>query len=168
MTETLVLPTEQDGVILQQFTTLDDDSAYIEAVEENRDHLSRHGDATSRKYKTRDDVTYRRLNAGNELRMGIWADNQLKGGLTATPKKHGAEVEIGYWLRYSAQGNGYATLAVKAITAYLRPQYPRIYAEVHIDNELSAKVMERAHYRATKSVVRKWGEAVVFEPAQET
>ena len=164
----LILPTEQADVYLREWVTSEDDQAFFEAVDENREHLGQYGDLTGSKYQSVEDVRDRRLAATIELRMGIWYDGQAKGGLTATPEPDTSEIEIGYWLRYSAQKHGYATLAVKTLTMYIRPKYDRVFAEVHVDNIKSAAVMRRAGYTAVGQVVRGWGPAIVFEPTIST
>lgn len=157
----LNLPTERGGVTLKQLATPEDDRAYWNAVEANRDHLNQLGDATSQKYQQLEDVTDARLNAGSKLRMGIWDEDTFVGSINATPKND--EVEIGYWLDSRYTGKGYATLAVQAFTAYLRPQFRRVFAEVHVDNLASAKVLERSGYASMGEIDRKWGRAVIFE-----
>lgn len=95
----------------------------------DREHLSQYGDTTSRKYPPLQDITNARLNAGDKLRFGIWGSNdEFVGSINATPSDGGTKVEVGYWLRSGAQGHGYATFAVKALTDYLRPHYRRVFA----------------------------------------
>jgi hypothetical protein len=163
MIEALTLPTERENVILRQLTTIADDTAYFEAVEEDRAYVDQHGNVVSDKYKTIADVTRRRLEASDTLRMGIWDGDRLVGPVTASPDNDNSEIEIGYWLRKSATGNGYATLGVRAMTLYLASRYSRIFAEVHVDNTPSANVLLRANFVATEIVDRDWGRATVFD-----
>jgi RimJ/RimL family protein N-acetyltransferase len=164
MNEPLKIYTENPDVILRELKTEADDIAYFEAVDADRDHLNQYGDTTSRKYPTLQDVTKARVNAGGKLRMGIWDPSEtFLGSINARANDDAAEVEIGYWLRSKMQGHGYATVAVKALTNYLRPSYHRVFAEVHEGNEGSMKVLRRAGYSQTGKVERDWGPAVVFE-----
>lgn len=64
-------------------------------------------------------------------------------------------------------GNGYATLAVKALTEYLMSRSSRVFAEVRVDNEPSIKVMERSGCHRRAVVDRDWGRVIVFEPSKE-
>ncbi len=165
MIEPLVLYTERRDVVLRQFATELDDHAYFEAVNENREHLSKYGDLTSDNYQTIEDVQHRRLNAGSDIRMGIWtADEVFRGGITGRVSDNMSEAEVGYWLNASAQGHGYATLAVRAMTKYLRPTYPRVFAEVHINNQPSLNVLARSGYEQTGEAIRKWGPVIILEP----
>lgn len=160
----LLLQTEREGVTLRTLATDRDDLEYYRAIEENRAHLNRHGNATSKKYRTLQNVKMARLETGNKIRLGIWDGNDFKGTINARPSSDGREVEIGYWVRYGALGEGYATIAVKAFTDYLKPRFTRIFAEVHKDNEDSIKVMERAGYHAVDEFQRDWGPVISFEP----
>lgn len=166
MSEVLTITTEEPNVVLRAWSSYEDDMAYFEAVDEDREHLSHHGDATARKYPNVKEVKERRLDDSEHIRLGIWDENSLKGSITAKPDLDKSEVEIGYWLRASATGNGYATIAVKPLTAFLNPTYRRVFAEVHIDNSDSAKVLQRAGYIRTGVLKRDWGSAIVFEAAK--
>lgn len=164
MSEALILKTERDGVILRELSTNEDDIAYFEAIEEDREHLSRHGNRIAEKYKTLEDVRLRRLTSGSDLRMGIWdEDNEFKGMVSGRPNEEGTEAEIGLWLRASATGHGYATIAVKAIAAYLKPRYPRVFAETHTENTASSNVLQRAGLVKTGDATREWGPALIFD-----
>jgi RimJ/RimL family protein N-acetyltransferase len=168
MAEHLIILTDRENVLLRELATAQDDIAYFEAIEEDRDHLNRYGNQIAQKYETLKAVRDRRLTAGSDLRMGIWDnEDELKGMISGRPNHNGTEAEIGYWLRASAVGNGYATLAVNAMAAYLRPKYARVFAEVHFENIASGRVLERAGFVKTDVDIRKWGPTVIYElPAQ--
>jgi RimJ/RimL family protein N-acetyltransferase len=151
---------------VQELATSDDDKAYFEAVEEDRAHLSQFGETTAKYYKTLQDVRERRMIISNKIRLGIWDSESFKGTVNAQPNEDKSEVEVGYWLRASAVGNGYATLAVKALTDHLTPRFDRVFAEVHMENEPSIKVMRRAGYAEVGRVDRDWGNAIIFEPVK--
>lgn len=164
MHNVLTIPADTPDVTLRELATKSDDIAYFEAVEENREHLSQYDDRTAIKYPTLQHVTNARQNAGDKVRLGIWrSDEQFLGTINGTPDKVSSEIEVGYWLRACMQGNGYATIALKALTNYLAPQYKRVFAEVHKDNVGSVHVLQRAGYTQTECVERDWGPAIVFE-----
>jgi predicted acetyltransferase len=161
--EVLTLPTEREGLILRELATKADDFAYLEAINEDREHVDQYCNAVAKKYKCIADVTRARLEAGDKIRMGIWNVKTFVGTVNADPNEDKTETEIGYWLRASAVGNGYATLAVKSLVAHVSPMFPRVFAEVHVDNQKSANVLERSGFQTTDIVERSWGHAIVFE-----
>ncbi|HVV66683.1 MAG TPA: GNAT family N-acetyltransferase [Candidatus Saccharimonadales bacterium] len=164
MSRTLRLETARPEVTVRELTTIYDDRAYFEAIHEDRQHVDQYANFVSWKYPTVEAVTMARLTNGPKLRMGIWEKEDLKGAINALPRENG-EAEIGYWLRKSAVGHGYATLALTALTAFLQPPYSRLYAEVHPDNQPSVDVLRRSGYIAAGAADREWGPALVFEHA---
>lgn len=169
MSEALSLATEKPGVVLHELVSPYDDLALFDAIEEDREHLSRAGNDIAEKYPNPGAVRKaREENPEKKLRLGIWDNDRLVGMIGAKPSEDESATEIGYWLRASATGNGYATVAVKALTQYVRPRFPRVFAEVHIDNPASARVLERAGYTKTGETIRDWGPADIFEPASKT
>src|SRR5579884_1581863 len=112
MREIIRIPTEQPDVLLRTLAFKSDDIAYYEAIEEDREHLNQFHNAVADKYQTLEDVTNARLQTVGKIRLGIWDHDWFTGSINATPDKWKSEVEIGYWLRASATGKGYATFAV--------------------------------------------------------
>jgi RimJ/RimL family protein N-acetyltransferase len=123
----LDIPSELIGerIVLRAFC--DNDAPHLwNAVDTSREHLKRWmpwvNEHNSLDF-SRDYV--RRMQAKwilrEDLPMGIWrkADNHLLGatGLHRIDWTIPA-MEIGYWLRADAEGNGYTTEAVKLITAF--------------------------------------------------
>lgn len=159
MPESLILPTDREDVILRQLSTEADDVAYFEAVNANREHLSQFGDATADKYQSLDDVRNTRMNAGDKIRMGIWAADNFVGTVNATPDEEGAE--IGYWLDARYTGHGYATLATKALSAYALQRFPKVHAEVVEGNDSSSRVLERAGFNE----IEREGGRIAYELA---
>ena len=147
MSENLLLPTDQDGVVLRQLATETDDIAYFEAINANRKHLCQFGDNIAEEYQTLEAVRNARLNAGEKIRMGIWDGETFVGTVNATPDEENAE--IGYWLDSRHTGRGYATLAARALGGYMAQNSKRVYAEVVEDNDASVRVLERAGYKST-------------------
>lgn len=144
MVEIPIIPTERTSVTLRQLSNEADDAAYFAAIDANRAHLSQFDDNTANKYRTLEDVTTARLNAGSKIRMGIWDGDTFVGTVNATPNKNGTE--IGYWLDSRHTGHGYATLAAKALGHYVAGASGSVYAEVADGNEASVRVLERAGY----------------------
>lgn len=170
MAEQLVLPTERADVSLKEMVDIGDDIAYFLLVDANREHLSRHGDATSGKYPSIESVTKAREEAGDKLRMGIWGaregqNGMMVGTIHARPNEDKTEVELGYLLGKQYLGQGYATIAVRALTAHLTDQYERITADVHTQNIASMRVLERAGFIAVEYGEKFWGPAITFEPS---
>jgi len=142
------LATEKKGVVLRQLASESDDLAYFNAVESNRDHLSQFGDETAIKYPDIDSVREARINpsAPDKLRLGIWNEGTFIGSINLTPDKHGA-AEIGYWLDDRYSGQGYATIATKALARYSSKKYTVVYAKVSDENSASRAVLERAGFQ---------------------
>ncbi|HTE57262.1 MAG TPA: GNAT family N-acetyltransferase [Verrucomicrobiae bacterium] len=147
MQEPVIIPTLREGVELRQLATEADDAAYYDAVRASQEHLHEFGNETLLAYPDLDAVAQARLNPANpeKLRMGIWDGDTFVGSANLTPQ--GNVAEIGYWLDARHTGQGYATLAAKAITAYALRSYPTVTAETMDGNNASAKVLARAGFR---------------------
>lgn len=143
----ILIPTESASVVLRQLTPADA-PAYFDAVDNNRDHLSQFGDTTATKYP--DPASVERSIASpdnpNKLRFGIWDGDAFVGSINLTPEEDSSAAEIGYWLDRRHTGQGYATVATRALAAYARERYPRVYAEVVDGNAKSADVLRRAGF----------------------
>lgn len=147
--DTLRIQTERTGVELRQLATEADDTAYFAAIDANRDHtLSQLGDETAAKYPDLASVRATRLNPANrdKLRLGIWDGEVFAGSINLTPDQYGS-AEIGYWLDARHTGNGYATIATKALARYGARKYYLVYANVTDGNEASVAVLERAGFQ---------------------
>ena len=145
----LVIPTGREDIVLRQLSTQSDDLAYFNALNGSREYLDQNGEKTGEKYPSLMSVAEARINPVNadKLRFGIWGNNQQSflGSINLTPKDDCTE--IGYWLDQFHTGHGYATFALKALSAYALEQgYPKIYAEVTETNQPSLDVLERAGY----------------------
>ena len=154
----LSIATERQGTFLRQLHSEADDLAYFNAIDANREHLSRFGDETAAKYPTLEAVTEARLHPSNpdKLRLGIWNEEAFVGSINLTPDEYDG-AEIGYWLDERHTGNGYATLAVRALGKYARKRYSMVYANVTEGNEASEAVLERAGFEL---LAREAGKAV--------
>ena len=142
---------------------VEDAEALREAVEESRDHLRPwlpFADEHQSVEETRDFII--RTSANWLLRenftLGIW--QKTTGTFLGGSGFHVRDwdlhyFEIGYWLRQSAEGNGYMAEAVRLITDYLFEQFGAQRVEIRCDalNQRSAAVarglgfLQEAHMR---------------------
>lgn len=123
-----------------------DAAAYFESVDANREHLSQFDDRTALKYPTLSSVEDSIENPDNpeKLRFGIWDNSNFVGTINITPDVDSAE--IGYWIDKRFIGNGYATIATRALSVYISDKFSTVFAEVKNGNEASCKVLERSGY----------------------
>jgi RimJ/RimL family protein N-acetyltransferase len=77
------------------------------------------------------------------------------GMLEARPGAHG--VELGYVLGKSYWNHGYMTEAVEAVAAWLldQPGVFRVWAVCDVENQPSARVLEKARFQR-EGVLRRW------------
>lgn len=149
-----LLRTDREDLILREFFTDEDDQALFASVQRSHDHLLPFCQDVVLNLQSLEDVRQARVDAEKDnkiLRMGIWLgeDNTLVGEADSIPRGNSI-AEIRYWLDVNHVGNGYATLAVKALTRRARYMaYERAVAEVHSDNEKSIRVLERAGFGTT-------------------
>lgn len=77
------------GSILRIFRP-EDSPAKFSLINQNREHLSQHGDITAAKYPTEDQILHSIIGPSNsdKLRYGIWTkDNEYVGTTNFTPDK---------------------------------------------------------------------------------
>jgi len=156
----LVLYTD-NGLLLRQYSTPEDDTAYLELENANRDHIAEFGNKI---YETLEDVRKARLNP-ELLRLGIWEEDNLIGEVCIA-SKDGKEAEMGVLLAKDSTGHGYATSALLEATNYAQENYERVFAEVAPDNERSISLLQRAGYvepSPGEVVQRDWGNALILE-----
>jgi len=79
---------------------------------------------------------------------GIWHENGI-GVIGINKRPNGWQ--IGYWLGQAFWGQGYATEALKATTAFAfdSQQVENVWAHVYTDNAASAQVLRKAGFRNT-------------------
>lgn len=131
----------------------DDAAALWEAINESRDHLApwlpwvRHVQALAdaQAHVARARTRWRR---GTDLAMGIFArdEGHLLGGCTLYPHTWALRVfEIGYWLRRTATGHGYAAETVQVLTRFAFEELKANRVEIRVDprNAKSRAVAER-------------------------
>lgn len=159
-TEPIIIPTELESVVLRELTVADA-PAYFEAWSESIDDISRYDDPieTRDKYPTLESVEKSMQQTGR-IRMGIWDDGQFVGSTSLRPMKDEDAMGIGYWIDSHRAGNGYATLAAKALTGFARTRFPVVKAKVMEENIASVKVLEKSGYTRTSKHI---GVFTVFE-----
>ncbi len=139
--------TESD-VVLRRLT-IDDAPAMFALIDSNREHLSQHNDDTADKYPTLQALEESITTPENpdRQRYGIWAGDTMVGSINITPADETA-AEIGYWLASEHTGNGYATLAVRALATYGLETlgFKSIVANAHSNNIESHNVLLRSGF----------------------
>ena len=97
---------------------------------------------------------------GRDCFIGAWRIET--GEMTAVIGTHlhgEAEVEIGYWVRPSLHGKGFATEAVTGVLSALRRTFPhrQIVAECRRENIASWRLLEKLGFRAAGEAGRRPG-----------
>lgn len=92
------------------------------------------------RYRTREEVSFLIFGAFDEQLLGVTGLHTIDWSVP--------RFEIGYWLRSSAEGHGYMTEAVRALTAVCLERVGAMRVEIRCDsrNERSAAVARRAGY----------------------
>ena len=139
--ETIVLTTEESGLVLRQMTRVEDDAAMFEAQNNNLDHIAEFGNTI---YATIEEATRARLEDG-WTKFGIWKDDKFIGVESFKPGDDTAEV--GYWLDTGYTGKGYASTATKALVDYLSTKYSTLTADIAEGNDKSIGVAERVGFK---------------------
>lgn len=142
--------TERDDLVLREFSTEQDDLALFESLTRSQEHLLPFCGDIVIKFNSIEAVRRARMDNSDtsRLRMGIWLgeDNILVGEADSISRGNSI-AEITYWLDVEHTGNGYATLAVRALARrahYLA--YERVVAKVREENTKSIRVLERAGF----------------------
>ena len=158
------LKTNRTNLVLIEMLTLEDDKAYFDLQNVNREYWREFDNTID---ETVEAVTKRRLRVSNG-RYGIWFEGKLIGMVGYSNKANEQEAEVGILLSRDAAGKGFATEAVKTLTAHIKPRFRRVFAEIERSNAASIRLFIRSGYKQKDGVVeREWGKAVVFE-AQNT
>lgn len=144
-----------DHVRIRSFQPDDADTLFA-AIQESREHLQRwlpwvpnyESVADSRDFIARAQARYL-LREAFDLGLFDRQSGALLGGIGLHPHDWNiGYVEIGYWLRTSAEGHGYMTEAVRALTSYAFASLSAHRVQIRCDarNERSAAVAVRAGY----------------------
>jgi RimJ/RimL family protein N-acetyltransferase len=157
--EPLVLRAD-NGITLKQMTTIEDDRILFQAQNANSEHIARFG---NRIYESLGDITEARLSS-SRIKFGIWKSDEFIGTQSFVPRENGREAEVGTWLVEGATGHGYAASARKTLSRYLSTIFERVYAETDVRNTKAIKSLQLSGYQCTgENVLRKWGNAVIYE-----
>lgn len=168
MKEVLTLQTESPTLYLRELATEADDIALHQAVIEHPEYSDNFGNTMIKHLGTLKKVRDKRLSSPNDVRMGIWDRDEFVGIISARPQDSDpSTAEIGYFVRKELSGNGYATLALKALAPYALTKYSHIFAEVNVNHSASARVLEKAGFVSTKIKQKDWGMAKVFVPTNQ-
>lgn len=142
-----------DGEItLRQFSPQDSDEIFA-LIDRNRSHLSQFGDDTADKYPTVKAVRESIERPKNPKRLRFAIRNKqgnLVGSINLTPDENDlTSGEIGYYLGFEFQKQGYMRRAVQTLTDYGFESlgYKIIYGDVAEGNTASASVLHKAGYQ---------------------
>lgn len=122
--------------------------ALYELIQENRAHLTAHGDYADQVAASPETLQADLCQSASEnMRFGIMLNQNLIGRMDLVPvdpPRYG----VGYWLAQSATGRGYATAALKALMHFARAnlQATDIFAGVTHGNQRSRALLERAGF----------------------
>jgi RimJ/RimL family protein N-acetyltransferase len=97
------------------------------------------------------------FDTGREWLYGIFTDGgaQLAGGVGIHPRADADALEMGYWLRTSATGNGYASEAAAALATAAFAATNTAHIEIRCDprNLRSAAIPRRLGYRLRETLI---------------
>jgi len=151
----LHLPTERAGVHLKELTVEANGQEFSDLVYANFLHLRQHGgqpESLSDEYESPEGYLKMGQVTEGVIEMGIFDQATLVGFIAlltsdlVVPK---GSAEVGYWLGSAYTGKGRATAAVRALSAYAKPRYFPVFAQVTRTNQKSINVLERAGYKRT-------------------
>jgi len=91
---------------------------------------------------------------GDRVVFGVWerSSDQFLGEVGVYDVDRGSGIgEVGYWIRQTAQGHGYATEALRAVLKYVTDELGLRACEAHVasDNHRSRRVAERLGFDLT-------------------
>ncbi|EKE20447.1 MAG: acetyltransferase related protein [uncultured bacterium] len=141
------------NIALKQYI-ISDSEAIFKLIDNDRSHLSQHGDTTAQKYPTLESVRNSIVNPENtsRLRFGIWDRDVFVGTINITPNEDTLEnpiAEVGYFLGEDYQGKGYIGKSLERLIQYAFSELniQMVYATVARGNNRSANVFIRAGFR---------------------
>ena len=123
-------------------------AAMYDLVQENRAHLTAHGDYTEHVAASPETLHAELCQSASEnLRFAILLNHKLIGRMDLVPVDP-PRFGVGYWLAQSATGRGYATAALKALMHFARADLHAtdIFAGVRHSNQRSRALLERAGF----------------------
>lgn len=150
-----MLETSISGLVLITLTERHAPALY-ELVQQNRLHLTAHGDYKDLVAAPLASFSMELAEPANRnLQFGISLQMQLVGRIDlipVDPPRYG----LGYWLAQTATGKGYATAALQALLEFasIELQASDIFAGVTHGNWRSAAVLERAGFAPVETFER--------------
>lgn len=147
MSERFAIPTEDQSLTLCQMMP-SDALPFFAAHDRSRENVLRFNPHAIETFPTLESVESWIAQTTRGNRMVLWKKDRFAGYAEIRPDEYeGETAEIGYWMDDGYTGKGYATLAVKAITAHYERLYSQLSAVVMIGNIASERVLEKAGYR---------------------
>jgi ribosomal-protein-alanine N-acetyltransferase len=140
------LKTEDEKITLRRLS-LEHAPAFFAAVDADRNHLSQYDENVSEDYPDIESVQSAIAEHENSdaLHMGIWDEDTFVGMTSVTPLDD-SRVAVGYWVRASEQGKGYATIATRTLALVSQSQFEHVDAMVHPHNERSKRVLAKSGF----------------------
>jgi RimJ/RimL family protein N-acetyltransferase len=160
---------ETERLLLRRFTEADlDDLVALDSDPEVMRFLT--GGAPTPREKIRDEVLPRILrDYRRSPRQGRWAAEEKSSGeflgwfgLRQRPETKRGEMALGYRLRKSAWGKGYATEGLIALIdlCFTKLDIQRVFAETMAVNVASRRVMEKAGMRLARTFHPTWDDPI--------
>lgn len=120
-------------------------------VTRNRKHLTAFGDYQELVQSSQDALRVEVSKTTPGTAFGVWFTGQLIGHADLPPRSSGAYV-LGYWLDHRHTGNGYMTIACRALLKYGKDVLGArsIYAGVTTGNTASEAVLLRLGFHAVE------------------
>lgn len=123
-------------------------SALYELIQQNRSHLTAHGDYTELVALPMEALAAELTETSNRtLRFGIFLEQELIGRvdlIAVDPPRYG----LGYWVGGRSTGKGYATAALQALLDFARAELRAtdVFAGVTHGNSRSTSLLERTGF----------------------
>jgi len=156
-----------DRVVVRPYRE-DDASTLFRAINESRDHLRRWLPWPDQHQRVEETLAFIRRAQGRwvlreSVDVGIFTRDggELLGGTGLHLRDWSiGYFEIGYWIRQSAEGNGYVAEAVKLLASFAFANWDAVRVEIRCDaqNARSAHVAERLGF-VYEGTLRKSGPA---------
>ena len=158
---------ETERLVLRRFTA-DDVDAIVELDSDPEVMFFINGGRPTPRAEVEDEILPFWLAFYDDDRgYGFWAaieksTGRFLGWFHFRPHTTGEAVELGYRLRRSAWGKGYATEGCRALIAkgFTDLDVERVYAETMVVNTASRRVMEKAGLRYVRTFVADWPDKI--------
>jgi RimJ/RimL family protein N-acetyltransferase len=158
---------ETERLVLRRFTT-DDVDAIVELDSDPEVMFFINGGRPTPRAEVEDEILpFWLAFYEHDHGYGFWAaiekpTGQFLGWFHFRPHTVGEPVELGYRLRRSAWGKGYATEGSRALIekGFTDLDVERVYAETMVVNTASRRVMEKAGLRYVRTFVADWPDKI--------